>query len=394
MANNSGLAVELDGAAILTNARALDSRLRELAAESERRRRLVPEAVEALRTAGAFRIAMPRSWGGPETPLSRQIEIIEALSRADGSAGWCAMIGSVGGFQSSLFPDDVAREIWPDLDVVTAGFIFPRGRLVPDGDGFRLSGRWVFGSGCTHADVIAAGALVFDADGRAPVIGPGGRPDSRVAVLPADAVEIVDTWHSTGLAGSGSHDYAAQDVYVPAARVSRFDGEQYRDTPLYTWRGAFFVNVLGVPLGIARDAIDAAVPILADKVVLPERTKAKDDPRVRTAVARAEALVGSARSYCFDVVGDAWATLEAGDIPGTRQRAAVASAYVHVFQSCKEAVQLLCDAVGSASVYRSCPLDRHLRDMITISQHLLAQVKLYDAAGKLWFGEEPGLPGL
>jgi indole-3-acetate monooxygenase len=302
------------------------------------------------------------------------------------------MLGSDGGFHSAHFPEEIAHRLWPSIDSVTAGWLFPGGRLDPTDDGYVLNGRWVFASGSMHADVFVAGALVFDGD--APVIGPEGAPEWRVAVLPATDVDIIDTWHSTGLAGSGSHDYAIKNLHVPAEHTWLFGAPGRREGPLYSWPGLFLCNIMGVPLGVARDALDVAIPILADKVVLPERTKAKDDPRVRTAVARAEALLGSSRSYVFDVFGDFWETLQAGDALSHRQRAAVTGCYVHVFQSCKEAVQLLCDAVGSASIYRSCPLDRHLRDMITTGQHLLAQVKLYDVAGKLWFGEESGRPGL
>jgi alkylation response protein AidB-like acyl-CoA dehydrogenase len=392
----SNVVGELDGQAILANVRALEPVLREHADESEQGRRLAPPAVEALREAGAFRLSMPAAWGGPELGLLDQIEIVEAASRAYGSAGWCVMIGSDSGFYSAMLDEDVARDIWP-LDSVSAGWLFPVGRLDRDrdgdrggGDGYRLTGRWAFASGCTHADVMVAGAQTWDGD--APVLGPDGLPEWRVAVLRPDQVEIHETWDTTGLAGSGSHDYTVEAVHVPAERTWRFADQPQREGPLYSWPGNFLPNILGVPLGIGRDALDVGTAMLAEKVVMPELTLAKEDPRVRTAVARGEALVGSARAYAFDVVGDFWDTLVAGSEPSTHQRAALAGCYVHVFQSCREAVRCLYDAVGSAAVYRACPLDRHLRDLITTGQHLLAQAKLYDPAGALWFGDEPGIP--
>jgi alkylation response protein AidB-like acyl-CoA dehydrogenase len=381
--------VELDGQAILANVRALEPLLRQHADEAEQARRLMPPVVEALRRAGAFRLSMPRAWGGPELGLLDQIEIVEAVSRAYGSAGWCVMIGSDSGFYSAMLDEDVARDIWP-LDSVSAGWLFPVGRLDRDADGYRLTGRWAFASGCTHADVMVAGAQTWDGD--APVLGPDGMPEWRVAVLRPDQVEIHDTWHTTGLAGSGSHDYTVEAVPVPAERTWRFADPARREGPLYSWPGNFLPNILGVPLGIGRDALDVGTALLAEKVVMPELTLAKEDPRVRTAVARGEALVGSARAYVHDVVGDFWTTLVAGSQPSMRQRAALAGCYVHVFQSCREAVRSLYDAVGSAAVYRTCPLDRHLRDLVTTAQHLLAQAKLYDPAGALRFGDEPEMP--
>lgn len=381
----------LDGATILTNARALHPLLRHHTDEIERERQLPAPVVDAMRRAGVFRMPMPRSWGGPELDILTQLEIVETVSQANGSAGWCAMIGSDGGFCSAYFRDDVARELWPSLDAVTAGWLYPVGRLVPEVGGYRLSGRWAFGSGCTHADVIVSGALVWDGDALA--LDADGRPEWRVAVLPAGAIEVIDTWETTGLAGSGSHDYAIEGRHVPAEHTFRFgDAPTQRDGALYRWPGMFLGNIPGVPLGIARDALDTAEALLADKISLPLLVPAKDQALVRVAVSRAEALVGAARAYVFDVLGDFWTTVEAGGTPTMRQRAALGGSYVHVFRSCREAVQTLYDALGTSAIYRSCPLDRHLRDLLTIAQHVLAQPKMLEPIGQLWFGDDPGHP--
>ncbi|MGH9213755.1 MAG: acyl-CoA dehydrogenase family protein [Acidimicrobiales bacterium] len=370
-----------DGTMILANARAIAKVLREEADENERRRQLTPRAVDALRSTGVFRMPMPRSWGGPEVDISTQVEIVEELSRADGSAGWCAMIGADGGYYTAAMDDDVGRALYPSLDAVTAGWIHPAGRLRPVDGGYRLSGHWQFGSACTFADVIVGGCLVFGGDD-APVIAADGLPEYRVAMLPASRYEILDTWHPTGLAGSGSHDYTIHDAFVPAEQTFRFR-DRRRTGTLYSWPGLFPVNLLGVPLGIARASLETAHELLADKILMPEKVAARDDPRSRTGLARASAIVGSTRSYVYDVVGDFWATLDAGDEPSHRQRAALGGAYAHTVRSCRDAVQLLADTVGSASIHRHCPLERHLRDLTTLSQHALAQLKLLDAIGAL-----------
>jgi alkylation response protein AidB-like acyl-CoA dehydrogenase len=377
-------AAAVDGTAILERARAVAPVLREEADAGEAARQLTPRAVAALRSTGVFRMATSRSVGGPEVDLGTQLEIVEELSRADGSAGWCAMIGADGGYYRTALAGEVGAALYRDLDNVTAGFVQqPVGRLdVVDG-GYRLSGHWPFGSGSTHADVIAAGALVFD-DGRM-VLTADGRPDNRVAVLPADRFEVLDTWFTTGLAGSGSHDYTADDTFVPTDHTFGFeDLGRGEGGTLYRWPGMFLLNIAAVPLGVARAALDAAGDLLAGKVFLPEMRPARDDPRVRTAVARAHALVGSARSYLFDAIGAFWAALEAGLPPSLRTRAAVGTAIVHAFLSSHEAVQLLVDTVGAAAVHRSCPLERHLRDLATMRQRLAGQQRLLEVVGGLW----------
>ena len=384
----------MKGPEILANAVAAAPRLRELAAENERLRRLSPEAVDILRSAGAFRLPMPAAWGGPEVDIVTQTEIIETISRADGSAGWCAMIGSDGGFYTAFLDDATGRGLYPDLDIVTAGGILPAGRLDPDrdGGGYRLSGRFSFASGIHHAGVVAAGAVVFD--GAGPAVGRHGGPDWRVALLPAPAFEIVDNWHTTGLAGSGSCDYTADGIPVPAGQTFSFFEGTRRDGPLYAWPGLFIANVPGVPLGIARDALDVARAIWVDKVIVPDMKPARDDPRVRAAVARAEAMVGSVRSYTYDLLGSFWDRLVTGDQPTLEQRAALAGSFVHTLQTCRDAVRLVYEEIGSQSVYRACPLDRHLRDLVTIAQHLMGQTRMREMAGAMWLGEPPPLPVL
>ena len=377
---------------ILANAVAVAPRLREQAAENERLRRLSSETVDALRRAGAFRMPMPGAWGGPEVDILTQTEIIETLSAADGSAGWCAMIGSDSGFYSAFLDDDVGRALYPDLDMVTAGGVVPAGRLDVVPGGYRLSGRFTFASGIHHAGVVAAGAVAFD--GGAMVTGPDGRPKWRVALMAKESFEVIDTWHTTGLAGSGSCDYVAENLFVPAEQTFAFADGAKRDGPLYAWPGMFIANAPGVPLGIARAALEVAKGVWADKMIVPDLRPARDDPRVRAALSRAEAMVGAARSYHYDVLGSLWDTVVAGDQPTLDQRAALAGSFPHTFQTCRDAVALLYEEIGSQSVYRSCPLDRHLRDLVTVGQHIMGQNRMREMAGGMWLGEPSPLPVL
>jgi alkylation response protein AidB-like acyl-CoA dehydrogenase len=369
------------GASILVGAREARPVLEAEAAESERRRQLTPAAVDALRATGVFRMPMPRAWGGPEVHPCAQIEIIEELARADGSAGWCAMIGSDGGYFSASLDDASGRALYPDLDAVTAGWVQPVGRLDRVVDGYRLSGRWRFASGCTHADVMLAGALTFD--GGEPVLGHDGQPEWRIALLPADQVTIVETWDPTGLAGSGSHDYTTEGTIVPAEHTFRF-GEVRREGPLYAWPGSFGWNWHGVPLGIARAALDATEDLLDGKVLVPELRPARDEPRIRAGVARAEAMVGAARSYAFDVIDAFWHALVRDSLPSRRVRAGAAGLVNHTVRTCRAAVALLADTVGTDSTRRGFALERHLRDLQTLSQHFSAQPKFLEVVGALW----------
>lgn len=383
-----------DGFTILDNARAAAPALRDEAERNERNRRLTPRAVEVLRSTGVFRMPMPRAWGGPELDICTQVEILEELAAADGSAGWCAMVGSDGGYYTAALDDAVGRELYPDLDAVTAGWIAPAGRLRRVPGGYRLDGRWQFGSGCTHADVIVGGAMVVDDDdGDASVRTAEDLPETRVVVLPADRFEFLDTWNTTGLAGTGSHDYRIADAFVPAEQTFRFRDlrRRRRKGALYAWPGMFFANFPAVALGIGRAALDVTEQLLEDKVLMPETRPARDDGRVRACVAEAHAMVGASRSYVMDTLGDLWSTLEAGAEPSLRQRARLRGLHGYTLRSCRDAVRTLADTVGSASIDRRCPLERHLRDLTTIGQHLLAQTRSMETAGALWLRAESAL---
>jgi indole-3-acetate monooxygenase len=379
----------VDGTTILAGVHRIVPLLRELAAEVEAARRLTAPVVDALRDTGVFRMSMPRAWGGPEVDLLKQVEILEVLSAADASAGWCAMIGSDSGFYAAALSDADARDLYPELDAITAGFVMPAGKLEITDGGYRLSGRWSFGSGCTHADVMSAGAVLTE--GGIPVLGPDGQPQARLALLPVSEVEIHDTWHTTGLCGTGSHDYVIDGAFIPIGRTFGFEGPR-RDGTLYRWPGLFVANFVGVPLGAAADAVELAIEILACKVSMPDGALARDEPRVRALVARAQAMVGSARSYAYDTLGSFWSTLESGDEPSLADRAALAGCLVHTTTTCRDAVSVLVEAVGTAAIRRGSRLERHHRDLITMGQHLLGQPKMREWAGGLWFGQTSPSP--
>ena len=204
----------------------------------ETARCLPSDVVDALRGTGAFSMVMPRARGGPELDPIEQFHVVEALARIDASIGWCVMIGSDSGYYSAFVDPDVAIELWPSLDLVTAGWIAPGGQGEVTDGGYRLSGRWSFGSGCQHADVFVGGFLVSDAG--VPRFGPDGRPELRVAVFDPSAVEIHDTWHTTGLAGSGSTDYSVTDLMVPFEHTFSLLGDAVatrRSEPPYAYPG-------------------------------------------------------------------------------------------------------------------------------------------------------------
>ena len=379
------------GAALVEAVRALAPRIRAAADEIERDRRLPPALVQAMKDAGIFRMTLPRAWGGPEIDLLTQIRVIEELAAADGSVGWCAMIGSDGGFWSSFLDDAVGRELYRDLDAVTGSSTRPTGRAVAVDGGFRVSGRWGFGSGCQHSTWMVSNCVVYDGD--APRLGEGGAPETRLCYLPMADCTVLDTWTTTGLRGSGSHDYTAADVFVSVERTfNQFTSPVRRPEPLYALRTLYTANGIAVPLGIARAAVDAFLG-LAEGKVTRRGTGLRDEAFVQTAVARADALVHAARAYVYDVMGAVWDALVRGEELSPQLRARYRLCLAAACKLCVEAVDLIYEAGGGASPYAAQPLDRLLRDVHTAQQHMMFSPKVYEATGRLLLGLEPGLPG-
>jgi alkylation response protein AidB-like acyl-CoA dehydrogenase len=378
--------VELDAAEILARTRALAPEIRAAADRVEAERRIPDDLLARLVAAGVFRIAMPRAWGGPEMDPLAQIELVEELARADASVAWVVMITSDSGFYGAWLEDEVARALYPSLDARTAGMLFPAGRAHVVPGGFRVSGQWAFGSGSLHADRLVGGCLLFE-DGK-PRSGGGGRPDWRIVYLPPGEVEILDTWRTTGLAGSGSHDYRVQDVFVPAEHSFDVLAPPRRTGPLYGYHGLFFSNLPGVPLGLARAALDELKRLAGEKRVPPLMTLLRDEYRVQEAVGEGEALLQSARAFVFDAMGDAWRTLCAGDPLSRPQRARVGLMLAHSVRAARQVVQLAYDTAGGAAIYRKSPLDRQLRDVMTVSAHVVGQRKAYAMVGREMLGLE------
>ena len=358
--------------------------------EMESGRRMPLPLVEAMKEAGMFSLSMPREWGGPEVDPMTQIRVVEALSMKDGSVGWTAMLGLHAGFYITYLDQAVARRMYSDLDAFTGGVTRPTGKAVVVDGGYRVSGRWTFGSCCQNSTWLFSGCIVVE-DGK-PREGVNGAPEIRLCYLPGDAIEVIDTWTSTGLRGTGSHDYAIADFFVPAEHTfDPFHSPSQRSEPLYGMRNLHLVNLSGIPLGIARAAIDSVIELAEHKVTRID-TGLSDEAHVHVAIGRAETLVAAARGFAFDAMESIWESLVAGDAVSQRQYALYRLSVCNAYEACVQAVDLMYKTASGTSLYASHPLDRCFRDIHTASQHFVVSTKIVEAAGRVFLGLKPGVP--
>src|ERR1700687_2769088 len=186
---------------------ALEPLIRASADEAEVARRFPRAVIDAMAEARIFRQLVPRLAGGDEIDPITMLNVVEAISRVDGSAGWVAMIGSGAGVVTGYLETDVGREIFSDPTACRCGNIgAAAARAVAVPGGYRVSGRWPFVSGCEHSTWLSGNALLFDADGQTQRRNADGTPATRIMMFPQDDAQIVDTWTATGLRATGSHD--------------------------------------------------------------------------------------------------------------------------------------------------------------------------------------------
>jgi alkylation response protein AidB-like acyl-CoA dehydrogenase len=382
---------------ILHAAIAMASQIHASGDKIEQARRMPMPIVEALKRAGVFGMSMPRAWGGPELDPLTQFRVIEALAMADGSVGWCAMINCDGGYVTAFLDQDVARAMYPDLQVGTAAAASPTGQAHLAPGGYRVSGHFPFASGCQHSEWVWLGCVVM-ADGTS-LVDSNGVPETRQCLVKLSQCEILDTWYTTGLRGTGSNDLRVKDMFVEANHTFSFQDKKLikRAGPLYAFPFMFAAKSSPVALGIARHALDVLIEIATTKTArrytlgahLEPPKLMRDDVFIQEAVGLADTRLTSARAHLFEVMGDLWNALVSGREPTPTQVARFTTAHAYVVGVCVDVVQLIFKAAGGTAVYQKGPLDRCLRDVLTMNQHVIGTLRTYEMAGRLLLGMEP-----
>jgi len=358
-------------------------------------RRLPAELVEKLGDAGFFAMWLPRTLGGPELDPLSFLTVIEELARLDGSVGWCTVIPAGYGRLSGALDETVAREIFGSRRAVLVGTLNPTGRAVAVPGGYRVSGKWGYGSFIHHSHWVLGNCITYDAE--RPRKDATGGPELRLALFPRAETEVLDVWRVGGLRGTGSDDYQVNDLFVPEERtipLPDFFPVPRQPGPLYAvpMTSTFVSCIATVALGIARAAIEALGEIAGGKTPTGSQTVLREKPFAQANLARAEALVRAGRAYLFDELGQVWQEALAGRPVTLRQRAHVRLAACHATQCAIEAVDLVYALAGGSSIYEGNRLERCFRDIHVAGQHVaVAPMANQEPVGRVLFGLDPGM---
>ena len=349
-------------------------------------RALPADVVDALRATDLFRLTASRDVGGREVDAMTFVRAVEAASYIDGSVGWCVMIAGCFTTFTGYLPPAGAHEIFGDPTTIAAGSFRPEGTAEEVDGGYRVSGRWPFASGSSHSQWFISGCRVTR-NGE-PVITPFGAPLFREVVTPREHVEMIDTWDSTGLRGTASHDYAIRDAFVPHERTMWFQDQPTCDRPLFRLPALAMYStfIAAVPLGIARHALDEFRVLATAKTDPWSQSALADKTNAQMTLGKAHALVSAGHTYVLDRLTDLWARVEQGHAPTLADRGGLWLASTYAAQGALEAISSLYTTAGASSVYSSCALDRCLRDARTAVQHICTQESNFELAGKQLLG--------
>lgn len=374
----------------LDAAHALAPMLCAMAAQIEEERKLPQAAVEALRGAGLFHLTVPRELNGVQADPITLAQVVEEVAAADGSAGWCVMIAAQNATLSG-FADRAAAETMFAGGGIIAGVARPIGRAVPQNGGFIVSGRWPFASGSSHADWFAAECRRYDGDGDQPMTDEVGNPVSYMAFLPREQVTVHDTWHTTGLRGTASHDFSVERVFVPEPFMLRMFPAPWHPWPFYRTLALMFITHGAHALGIGRAAVAAAMEAARRKIGWGTDRPLAEQARLQGQIAEAFVLVESAREHLHGATRRLWEAAQRGDELG-RLNARVRLATSHAATASWRAIDIVHGALATSAIFTSSPLERQLRDMRTAAAHVMVGPLTYEAAGRVELGLPAGMP--
>ena len=352
--------------AFIANARAMIPVLRERAAEAERIRRIPERTIADLREAGLWRILRPERFGGRAADFGLMIDVAIELGRGCGSTSWVYINLIAHNWMLPYWPPRAADDIWGENPEALIGstLVFPAGRLEPADGGYRFSGRWPYASGIDASDWLMLGAMATRRS--------EDRASPRVVLARAADVEVIDTWHVSGLCGTGSKDVACENVFVPEHMVL---------DPLHSREGytpgtedladaykfpliPFIPHLVAAPMiGIAQAAYDDYVAFLAGQTSIYNRSRVGEHVTVQLKVAEAGLLVDTARLLVRENWVECHRLIAERRRPVLIDRARWRRDAAHAASCAVRAVDLLHAVRGATANYLTADLQRQFRDI-------------------------------
>lgn len=355
-------------------ARGIGDVARGMARQIDAEGQLPTELVELLRESGLLRACAPTELGGLELSPGTALRCAELVAQGNAAAGWCVSIAVTSGLPVAFLPLSSREELFGGGRGVGAGVWAPRGKARRAPDGVIVSGRWPFCSGISHSDVLFLGCML--------------EGQQHILAVPKSDLQVLDTWHTLGLRGTGSHDAVADEVFVPSDRMFTMTGDPLIDRALYRFPplGFFALCIAAAALGNARAAIDDLIDLAAGKKSgASSRTLAERVP-TQAAVATAESALEGARALYYQAIDDAWQSCRRGEPVTVEARTRLRLAATHGARTAATVVGSMYDLGGGSAIYDDSPLQRRFRDAFTATAHFQVNQASREVTGRLLLG--------
>ncbi|OBG66456.1 acyl-CoA dehydrogenase [Mycobacterium sp. E1715] len=356
------------------------ARLAERAEEAERLRRLPAATVDEFRQTDLFRLLLPARFGGIQASFPELLQPIRRMAHGCASSSWTLGFYALHNWMLSLFDMRAQEEVFAAGPVLAPAPLAPTGRGTPADGGVRLTGRWSWATGAMDADWMMVGALVERPD----------RIDPALVLLPAAQVEVVDTWHTAGMRGTGSHDVVVTDALVPEHRLvavadiygGTAPGARAHDAPTYRWPMVpALALVASMPvLGAAERVTELFAERLGERVLAYSGVAQKDQPAAQIRLASARVRLRALRALVDETAGGIDRMVSAGERVGRSVRAEARLAAAHTVHESKAIIADLVEASGASAQFLSNPLQRFKRDVDIAAGHVVFD---YDVSREL-----------
>jgi alkylation response protein AidB-like acyl-CoA dehydrogenase len=364
------------------------------AEEAERIGHMTDDVVDALRKSGIYTMLFPKAVGGAELPPFDAMQIVERLSYAHASAGWCTVVNNMEGMTMAIYIEDpgIAEVFRNGVDITIAGNGVPRGFARPVDGGYMISGHWAYGSAITHAEWIHTGCFVTDPSGKNMVIQPNGQPKVVITHHPRSTIKLLGNWDVLGLRATGSFDYElaeGAELFVPTYRTYDFDIEAPR-------RGGI-QGTLGLAgwtawahsswaIGVGRRILDELIKVIVQRT--DAFGKSSDSASFKFQFAQAEGKFRAAHALVYQTWRGVSETCARGETPSLDQMTMIKLSLRHIHDVISEVSTFAHRAARGASL-RNTTMQRFYRDIHSGTQHILMSDQIVEEVGRALLG----LPG-
>ncbi len=363
--------------------------LRQSGPKSEELGTLAPDAVQALRENGLFRLKLCADLGGAEADPITEMLVLEAIAYHDFASGWCTMVGATSLATLCMFLDGAGlAQVFKDGTIPTASIsVFPAGRAKREGEGYRVSGRWRFNSGIRHAEWVIGGSLIDGGEAAK-----GGRPAAILVVFPAKDVTLYDNWGgATGLRGTGSCDCSVENLFVPRELTFSWDllhPKPLRGGPSYLLPPfAYVAKEHGsVAIGAARRALDELIAIATTTRGTFRASKLDERQVVHRFIGEADLKLRGARALMHERYGALYDKIVAGQSADAADIADVRAIAVYATELAVWVATQTYHFAGNTGLHHPHVLGRLLRDLNTAGLHQVMSDTAYENHGKLRLG--------